>query len=94
MENKQKDRPQSANRGIFKDTLARALLADDAKKLRAMCEQLCDIALDKNATPGDRISAMKLIMERVDGRPAQQIEITGEDKPSSGLFKIVKIDGA
>lgn len=82
------------SRNLFKDTLARALLADDSKKLRKMCEQLLDMTCDASLTAGERISAMKLIIERVDGKPAQQVEVTDNtDRPSAGLFKIVKIDG-
>lgn len=101
MSNEKKDletsppsRVQGSSRTLFKDTLARALLADDAKKLRAICDSLCDMALDNNLSAMERTAAIKLIIERVDGRPSQQIEVTDNtERPSAGLFKIVKIDG-
>lgn len=86
-------RAQGASRTLFKDTLARALLADDSKQLRKLCDELLIQALDKNLTASERLSAIKLIIERVDGRPAQSIEVTDNtDRPSAGLFKIVKIE--
>jgi hypothetical protein len=87
-------RNKGANRTMFRDTLSRALLADDAKMLRALCDELGYMALDKGLTPSERLSAIKLIMERVDGKPAQSVEvIDSSERPSSGLFKIVKIEG-
>jgi len=81
-------------RNLFKDTLARALLADDSKKLRAICDNLCEMAIDPSLSASERQGAIKIIMDRVDGRPAQSIEVTDStDRPSSGLFKIVKIEG-
>ena len=85
-------RKNGINRTLFKDTLSRALLADDAKKLRAMCDQLLEMSLDKSLSAGERLAAMKLIIERVDGRPKEQVDDSGEDKPTVGMFKIVKVE--
>ena len=94
MEKSGPDRKSGISRTLFKDTLSRALLADDSKQLRALCDELLNQSLDKNLAPSERLAAIKLIIERVDGRPAQSIEVTDStDRPSSGLFKIVKIEG-
>lgn len=85
--------PSRPNRNMFKDCLARALLADDGKKLRKMCDQLLDMTCDVSLSAAERIAAMKLIIERVDGRPPQSIEVTdSSDKPSIGMFKITKVE--
>ena len=89
----QNDRKSGISRTLFKDTLARALLAEDSKKLRAICDDLLNIAIDPNLSPTERMTAQKIIMERVDGRPAQSLEIIEDtNKPSTGTFKIVKIE--
>lgn len=90
------DRYSGISRTLFKDTLSRALLADDSKKLRKLCDQMLDIALDGTLPLGDRLAFMKVIIERVDGRPAQAIEITDNNLglPSASQFKIVKVEPA
>ena len=92
----QKDRYSGINRTLFKDTLTRALLADDSKKLRKLCDQILDIALDGSLPLQDRLAFMKVIIERVDGRPHQAIEITDNNMglPSASQFKIVKVEPA
>lgn len=52
---------------LWADTLNRALLAEDGKKLRELAEKLIDRALE-----GD-VTALKEIGDRVDGKPAQAI---------------------
>lgn len=82
------------SRQLFKDTLTRALLADDSKQLRALCDKALKFANDPNIEIGDFITILKFISERTDGRPAQSVEvIDGTERPSSGLFKIVRIEG-
>jgi len=56
---------------LWSDTLRRALLADDAKKLRSLADRLI-----ARAEEGDT-SALKEIGDRLDGKPAQAI--TGAD---------------
>ena len=82
------------SRQMFKDTLSRALLADDGKKLRMLCDQLLDIALTGSLPLNERLGYIKLIIERVEGRPAQSIELSdgGAELPSAGQFKIVKVE--
>lgn|SRR5574343_379177 len=86
-------RAQGANRTLFKDTLARALLADDSKQLRKLCDEMLNQALNSNLSASERLAAIKLIIERVDGKPAQSVEvIDATDRPEAGLFKIVKVE--
>lgn len=93
LETSQASRKNGINRTLFKDTLSRALLADDSKQLRKLCDELLNQALDKNLTAAERLNAIKLIIERVDGKPAQSIEVTDNtDRPAAGLFKIVKVE--
>lgn len=56
---------------LWSETLRRALLADDGKKLRALADRLIE-----RAQEGDT-SALKEIGDRLDGKPAQSI--TGAD---------------
>ena len=82
------------SRQMFKDTLSRALLADDGKKLRMLCDQLLNIALTGSLPLNERLGYIKLIIERVEGRPAQAIEISdgGIELPSASQFRIVKVE--
>jgi len=82
------------SRTLFKDTLTRALLENDAVQLRMMCQQLIGIAVDGSLPIPDRLNAVKIIMDRVDGRAAQSVEITDNTigLPSAGNFKIVKVE--
>ena len=90
----QKERTKGVSRTLFKDTLTRIALENDSVKLRKLCNQLWDIALDGSLPLNDRFQAMKYIMERIDGRPAQAVEVTDNtvNLPSAGQFKIVKIE--
>jgi hypothetical protein len=53
---------------LWAETLNRALLAEDGKKLRELAEKLIDRALE-----GD-VTALKEIGDRIDGKPAQMIQ--------------------
>lgn len=81
------------NRQLFKDTLSRALLENDGKRLRALCEKALYFAEHEAIQVNDFITILKFISERVDGRPAQAIEITegANNNPSAQMFKIVKV---
>lgn len=57
----------------WENTLRRALLAEDGKKLRALADKLIE-----RAQEGD-VTALKEIGDRLDGKPVQQNEITGAD---------------
>lgn len=90
-DNKQIRGPKS--RTLFKDTLTRALLEEDGKRLRKMTERLIALALDNSLSPMEQLAAIKLIIERVDGRAPQAIEVTDvSERPEAGTFRIVKID--
>ena len=84
------------SRTLFKDTLTRALLENDSKQLRMMCQTLIGIANDGSLPLNERLKAIDLIMNRVDGRPAQAIELSDPtvDLPSASQFKIVKVEPA
>lgn len=63
----------TADKRLWASTLRRALLADDAKKLRSLAEKLI-----ARAEEGDT-AALKEIGDRIDGKPKQQTEISGPD---------------
>lgn len=86
-------RVQGVNRTLFKDTLSRALLAEDGKLLRKLSERLIDMAISPSLTPSEQLAAIKLIIERVDGKPREApVEGLEDQKPTTGLFKIVKVE--
>jgi hypothetical protein len=58
---------------LWADTLRRALLAEDGKKLRSLAEKLI-----ARAEEGDT-SALKEIGDRIDGKSKQQTELSGPD---------------
>lgn len=65
---------QNAREGrIWRDTLRRALLAEDGKNLRKIAD-----ALVAKAADGD-VAAIKEIGDRVDGKAVQSVELTGAD---------------
>ena len=82
------------SRQMFKDTLTRALLENDSKRLRALCEKMLYFAEHEAIQVNDFITIMKFIAERVDGKPAQAIEITDHSLtlPSVGQYKFVKVE--
>lgn len=84
---------QPKSRTLFKDTLTRALLENDGAKLRKMSERLLEMALSPTLTPMEQLAAIKLIIDRVDGRAKEAPDESTEDqKPTTGLFKIVKVE--
>ncbi len=58
---------------IISDALRKAAVQDDYKRIRKMCETLMD-----NAAGGD-IQAAQFIRDTLDGKPKQQVEVSGED---------------
>lgn len=65
------------------EAINRALLAEDGKKLRELADKLIARALE-----GD-VAALKEIGDRADGKPAQQVQLQGdEDNPL--VAKIVR----
>jgi hypothetical protein len=58
---------------IISDALRKAAVQDDFKRIRQMCETLMD-----NAAEGD-IQAAQFIRDTLDGKPKQQVEVSGED---------------
>ena len=90
-----KPKQRGVTRNLFKDTIARALLENDSARLRALVEKA--ITLAEHVGPdkiGDFITILKFLSDRVDGRPAQAIEISDNtvNLPNAGQFKIVKIE--
>lgn len=57
---------------VWRDAIRRAAMQRDGKQLRALADRLIDKALE-----GD-VSALKEIGDRLDGRPAQTIEMSGD----------------
>lgn len=57
----------------WSDAIRRALLANDGKKLRAIAEKVVE-----KAEEGD-MAAIREIGDRIEGRPRQQMEVTGAD---------------
>lgn len=82
------------SRNLFKDTISRALLENDSKRLRALIEKA--ITLAEHVGPdkiGDFMTILKFLADRVDGRASQSIEITDSvELPSAGQFKIVRLE--
>lgn len=66
------------------DAINRVLLAEDGKKLRALAEKLVDRAIE-----GD-ISALKEVGDRVDGKPAQQLDLAN----AGGQPLVLKFENA
>lgn len=58
---------------LWEDAIRRAILADDGKRLRAIAEALLD-----KAAEGD-VAAIKELGDRIDGKPSQQVALTGAD---------------
>lgn len=69
---------------IWRDTLRRALLAEDGKNLRAIAD-----ALVLKAAEGD-VAAIKEIGDRIDGKVAQPVGI-GQD-PDAGPVEIQRVE--
>lgn len=65
------------------DAIRRALLANDGEKARKLADALVDKAIS-----GD-VSASREVLDRMEGKPVQQIEGTGE----GGAF-VLKIESA
>lgn len=62
----------SAENRLWANTIRRAVVQGDAERLRLIAEKLLSMA-----EAGD-IQAMKEIGDRLDGKPKQQIEASGE----------------
>jgi hypothetical protein len=88
------DRHSGINRTLFKDTLTRALLENDGKRLRALSEKLFYFLEHEAIQVQDFLALMKFLAERTDGRAHQMIEITGQENalPSATMFKLVKVE--
>lgn len=56
----------------FSDAVRRAVLANDGAKLRQLAEKLIDAAL-----AGD-IQALRELADRIEGKAAQQVQISGD----------------
>lgn len=69
---------------IWRDTLRRALLAENGKKLRSIAD-----ALVAKAEDGD-VAAIKEIGDRIDGKVAQPVGI-GQD-PDAGPVEIQRVE--
>ena len=82
------------SRNLFKDTISRALLENDSKRLRALVEKALYFAEHEAIQVNDFITILKFLADRVDGRPAQAIELSDNtvDLPSAGQFKLVKVE--
>lgn len=59
---------------VWEETLRRALLANDGEKLRSIADKLIERALE-----GD-VSALKEVGDRIDGKPKQQLELSGDEE--------------
>lgn len=63
----------SQNNRLLTDTLRRAALADNAKKLRQGCDAILDMAADGN------LFAMSFVFDRLEGKPISKTELSGPD---------------
>lgn len=71
----------SQNNRLWAESIKRALLAGNGKKLRSIADKLVEMAEEGN------IMAMREIGDRIDGKAIQAIEGTGED----GAFVVTAI---
>lgn len=69
--------------GKFRATLDRAIAQDDAKRLRQCAETLLD-----KAAEGEQW-AVTLLADRLDGKPRQQTEVTGEGGGPIAISEII-----
>ena len=58
---------------LWGETIRRAVAQNDAQKLRALADKLIDLA-----AAGD-VAALREVGDRLDGKPAQQLQHTGAD---------------
>ena len=72
---------QNAKGRIFNDALRRAVAQDDGKRLRATAETLLTLASEGEAW------AVRELADRLDGKVAQSLALTGED---GGAIKLVQ----
>ncbi len=63
----------SAKSKLFHDTIRKACVQEDYKRLREMAD-----ALLTKAAEGD-LQAATIIRDTLDGKPKQQVEVSGED---------------
>lgn len=75
---------QNAAKGkAFYGALSRAIAQDDGKRLRAAAEKLLDLASEGEGW------ALKELADRLDGKAAQSVAVTGED---GGPIKVQRIE--
>lgn len=65
---------------LFEGVIKRALLADDGAKLRKIAEMIIE-----KAEAGDMMAARELL-DRVDGKPKQQVELSGDAENPLHIF--------
>lgn len=89
-----KPKQRGVQRNLFKDTISRALLENDSKRLRALVEKALYFAEHEAIQVNDFITILKFLADRVDGRPAQAIEIQDNslNLPSAGHFTLVRVE--
>ena len=76
----------SKNNRLWGDTIRRAAIAQDGKALRAIAE-----ALFLKASEGD-IAAIKEIGDRLDGKSAQSVTVSGDaDNPLTIFAKVERV---
>lgn len=56
----------------WSEAINRALLAEDGKRLRTIAEKIVQLA------EGGDVQALKEIGDRLDGKPAQQVQLSGD----------------
>jgi len=75
---------KNAQKGqIWNDALRKAIVQDDAKRLRASVEQLLNLA--SKGEPW----AIKELADRLDGRPTQTNVLEASEQPELNTIKIV-----
>ena len=75
---------KNAQKGqMWNDSLRKAIVQDDGRRLRASVEQLLNLA--SNGEPW----AIKELADRLDGRPRQTNVLEGSDRPELKTIKIV-----
>lgn len=69
---------------LWGETLRRAVVQNDAQKLRAIADKLVEMA------EGGDVTAMRELGDRLDGKPAQQLVHSGDAENPVRLEKVVR----
>ena len=73
----------AAKSRVFSDAIRRAIAQDDGQRIRAAAEKLLDLAASGEAW------AVKELFDRLEGKAAQQLQLTGAE---GGPVQVAKVE--